>query len=64
LPLSLRRGTANVIRPWSLWALADVEFNAVTFTQVVNPLTLDRALVEEVLLTRLVLDEPKTLIYT
>jgi hypothetical protein len=42
--------------------LPDIELDAVTLTQIVEPLAVYRTLVKKILLPCIVLDEPKALI--
>ena len=42
--------------------LANIELDAVTLAQICEPLAIDRTLVKEIVLPRLVLDEPKSLV--
>jgi hypothetical protein len=42
--------------------LADVELDAVTLTQIVESLAIHRTLMKKILLPRIVLDEPKSLV--
>src|SRR5688572_5692627 len=59
----LRGGAPNVLGSRSLGPFADVELDAVALTQIVDALTVDGALVEEIVLSGVVLDESKPLIY-
>ena len=56
-------GAAHVVGARSLGSVADLELDAVAFAQVVDAFTVDRALVEEVVLTLRVLDEAEALVY-
>src|SRR5262245_10052434 len=60
---ALRRRTAHVLGPGPLRALTDVELNAVTFSQVVQAFAIHGALMEEILLPCIVLDEPEALVH-
>ena len=64
-PLSsvlLRRGALDVRRPRTLRALLNLELDAITLAQIGDALAKDRALMKEILLPRLTLDEPKAFV--
>jgi hypothetical protein len=46
----------------TFWSLADVELDAVTLTQILEPLAIHRTLVEKVFVPSIVLDEPEPLV--
>ena len=50
--------------PRALRSLADIELDAVTLTQILETLAIDCALVEEVFLPCVVLDEPEPLVHS
>ena len=58
----LCRGTPDVLGARPLRPLADVELDAVAFTQIVETLAVDRALMEEVFLPGGVFDEPEAFV--
>jgi hypothetical protein len=60
--LVLRGRASDVLGSRTFRPLADIELDTVTLTQICEPFAIDRALVKEILLSRLVLDEPKSLI--
>jgi hypothetical protein len=57
-------GAADVLSPRTLWSFADGELDAVTLAQVVEPLAVHGALVEEVFLPRAVLDDTESVVYS
>jgi hypothetical protein len=59
---SLGRRASHVLGPRSLRSLPDVEFDAVPLAQIVEALAIHGALVEEVFLPRLVLDESESFV--
>src|SRR5688572_8882101 len=61
-PPWLGGGAAHVLGAGPFRSLSDIELDAVAFAQILEPLTVDGALVEEVLLPRVVLDESESLI--
>jgi hypothetical protein len=58
----LRRCAPHILGAGPFRALPDVELDAVTLTQIVEPFAMDRTLVEKVFLPSIVLDEPKPLV--
>jgi hypothetical protein len=54
----------DVLGPRPFWTLADLEFNAVAFAQILDSLSIDRALVKEVFLAASVFDESEAFVYT
>ena len=55
----LRRGAPDVLGARAFRSLADVEFDAVPLPQILEAFPIDGALMKEVLLPRLILDEPE-----
>ena len=53
---------AYILSAWAFRSVPDIEFNAVTLTQIVESLAIHRTLVKKILLPGIVLDEPKSLI--
>jgi len=60
----LRRGALDGLRPRTLGAVGDLELDAITLAQHVDALAIDGALVKEVFLPRLTLDEPKAFVHS
>src|SRR4029450_13123735 len=60
----LRRGALDVDRPRTLRAVGHLEFDSITLAQIGDALAIDSALVKEIVLARLTLDEPKALIHS
>jgi len=60
---SLGGRAPDVLGPRPFRSLPDVEFHAVAFAQVLDPLTIDGALVKEELLSSGVLDESEPFVY-
>src|SRR5687768_3713603 len=54
-------GPPDVLGARPFWPLTDVEFDAVTLSQILEAFTVHRAPVKEIFLARLVLDEPESL---
>jgi hypothetical protein len=52
----------DVLGPRTLWSFADVELDAVTLTQILEPFAVHRTLMEKVLVPSLALDEPEALV--
>jgi hypothetical protein len=61
-PAQLRGRAPNILGPRAFGSLAHVELDAVTLAQIFESLTIDRALMEEVFLSRIVLDKPKSFV--
>ena len=60
----LRRGAPDVRRPRTLRAVGNLELDSITLAQVCDALAIDSALVKEIFLARLTLDEPKALVHS
>src|SRR5512140_1510708 len=60
----LRRGALDVRRPRTLRAVGHLELDAVTLAQICDALAVDSALVKEIFLPRLTLDEPKPFVHS
>lgn len=58
----LGRRAAHILGAWTFGSLSDIELDAVTLAQIVDPLAEDRTLVKKELLPGVILDEPKPLI--
>ena len=58
----LGRRATDVLGPGAFWPFADVELDAVTLAQILEPLAVHRTLVEKVLVPAIILDESKPLI--
>src|SRR5215470_16892665 len=63
--LSLCGRAPDVFSPWAFWSIgAQVKFHAVAFSQHVDALTVDRALVKEIFSATVAFDEPESLLRT
>jgi hypothetical protein len=60
----LRRGALDVLRPRTLRAVGNLELDSITLAQICDALAIDSALVKEVFLPRLTLDEPKAFVHS
>jgi len=58
----LRGGTPDALGPRTLRPLSDLEFDAVTLSEIVDAFAIDRALVEKVVVPRRVLDKAEPLV--
>ncbi len=59
---SLGGRATDVLGTRTFWSLANVEFDAVTLSQILEPLAVYRTLVEKVLASSIALNEPKPLV--
>ena len=59
---SLSGRTPDVLGTWAFWSLTNVELDAVTLTQILEPLSIHRTAVEKVFVSSIALDEPKPLL--
>src|SRR5205085_2554651 len=60
----LRRRALDLDGPRALRAIGHLELDSITLAQIGDALAIDRALVKEIVLARLTLDEPKPLVYS
>jgi hypothetical protein len=60
----LCRGALDVRRPRTLRAVVNLELDSITLAQICDTLAIDSALVKEIFLPRLTLDEPKTFVHS
>src|SRR5918993_694271 len=60
----LCRRAPNVFGAGTLRPLTDIELDAVALSKILEPLAIDGALMEEVFLARVVLDEPEALVHS
>src|SRR5439155_15452120 len=60
----LRRGALDVRRPRTLRAVLNLDLDSITLAQICDALAIDRALMKEIVLARLTLDEPKAFVYS
>jgi hypothetical protein len=52
----------DVLGTWAFGSLANVELDAVTLSQILEPLAIHRTLMEKVFVASIALDEPKALV--
>jgi hypothetical protein len=62
LKASLGGRAPDVLGPRAFWSLTNVELDAVTLTQILEPLSIHRTPVEKVFASSIALDEPKPLV--
>jgi len=62
--VQLRRRALDVRRPRTLRAVGNLELDSITLAQICDALAIDSALVKEVFLPRLTLDEPKAFVHS
>jgi hypothetical protein len=62
MPIRLGGRTPHILGAGTLRPLPDIELDAVTLTQIVESLAIDRTLMKKILLPWIVLDEPEALI--
>jgi hypothetical protein len=63
LESALLRGRApDVLGTRAFWSLANLELDAITLTQILEPLAIHRTLMEKVFVSSIVLDEPEPLV--
>src|SRR6476659_7409607 len=60
----LCRGALDVRRPRTLWAVFNLELDSITLAQICDALAIDSALVKEILLPGLALDEAKAFVHS
>jgi hypothetical protein len=60
----LRRGALDVRRPRTLRTVGNLELDSITLAQIGDALAIDSALVKEIFLPRLTLDEAKALVHS
>jgi hypothetical protein len=60
----LGRGALDVRRPRTLRTVGNFELDSIALAQICDALTIDSALVKEIFLPRLTLDEPKAFVHS
>jgi hypothetical protein len=60
----LRCGALDVRRPRTLRAVGNLELDSITLAEICDALAIDSALVKEIFLPRLTLDEPKAFVHS